>query len=48
LGGSDAAEELLGDDPELGSAVLGVTIGSGEPATEDGVDPSGGDKPADG
>ena len=23
LGGSDAPEELLGDDPELGSAVLG-------------------------
>jgi hypothetical protein len=27
----------------LGSSVLGVTTGSDEPATEDGVDPSGGD-----
>jgi hypothetical protein len=43
LGGSDAPRELLGDDPELGSSVLGVTTGSDEPATEDGVDPSGGD-----
>jgi hypothetical protein len=43
LGGSDAPRELLGDDPELGSAVLGVTTGSEEPATEDGVDLSGGD-----
>jgi hypothetical protein len=43
LGGSDAPRELLGEDPELGSSVLGVTTGSDEPATEDGVDPSGGD-----
>ena len=43
LGGSDAPRELLGEDPELGSEVLGVTTGSDEPATEDGVDPSGGD-----
>jgi hypothetical protein len=43
LGGSDAPAELLGEDPELGSEVLGVTTGSNEPATEDGVDPSGGD-----
>jgi hypothetical protein len=43
LGGSDAPQELLGEDPELGSEVLGVTTGSDEPATEDGVDPSGGD-----
>ena len=43
LGGSDAPEELLGDDPELGSAVLGRTTGSTEPATEDGIDPEGGD-----
>ena len=43
LGGSDAPREVLADDPELGSAVLGKTTGSDEPATEDGVDMSGGD-----
>ena len=43
LGGSDAPREMLGEDPELGSAVLGVTTGSDEPATEDGIDPTGGD-----
>jgi hypothetical protein len=43
LGGSDAPQELLPDDPELGSSVLGETTGSDEPATEDGVDLSGGD-----
>jgi hypothetical protein len=43
LGGSDAPDELLSDDPELGSAVLGKTTGSNEPATEDGIDMSGGD-----
>ena len=43
LGGSDAPRELLSDDPELGSAVLGKTTGSNEPATEDGIDTSGGD-----
>jgi hypothetical protein len=43
LGGSDAPRELLGEDPELGSSVLGATTGSDEPATEGGVDPSGGD-----
>ena len=36
-------EKLLGDDPELGSAVLGQTTGSTEPATEDGIDPERGD-----
>jgi hypothetical protein len=44
LGGSDAPRELLGDDPELGSSVLGRTTGSDEPATEDGIDPDAGDK----
>jgi hypothetical protein len=34
---------MLGEDPELGSAVLGVTTGSDVPATEDGIDPTGGD-----
>jgi hypothetical protein len=43
LGGSDAPRELLADDPELGSAVLGETTGSDEPATEGGVDLSAGD-----
>jgi hypothetical protein len=43
LGGSDAPREMLSDDPELGSSVLGATTGSEEPATEAGVDPAGGD-----
>jgi hypothetical protein len=43
LGGSDASREMLADDPELGSAVLGRTTGSDEPATEDGIDLAGGD-----
>jgi hypothetical protein len=42
LGGSDAPPELLDDDPELGSSVLGETTGSDAPATEDGIDPGGG------
>lgn len=44
LGGSDAPRDLLGDDPELGSAVLGRTTGSDEPTTMTGIDRSGGDK----
>jgi hypothetical protein len=43
LGGSDAPREMLDPDPELETAVLGETTGSDEPATESGVDPSGGD-----
>lgn len=43
LGGSDAPREMLADDPELGSSVLGRTTGSTEPATESGVDLSAGD-----
>ena len=43
LGGSDAPPELLDEDPELGSAVLGETTGSDVPATADGVDLSAGD-----
>ena len=43
LGGSDAPREMLEEDPELGSAVLGQTTGSNEPATEKGIDLSGGD-----
>ena len=44
LGGSDAPEEMLDDDPELKSAALGRTTGSDEPATEEGIDPAGGDE----
>jgi hypothetical protein len=44
LGGSDASREMLDDDPELGSSVLGASTGSDEPATEAGVDPAGGDR----
>ena len=43
LGGSDAPREMLDDDPQLESSVLGRTTGSDEPATDEGVDPSGGD-----
>jgi hypothetical protein len=42
LGGSDAPPEMLEEDPELGSSVLGATTGSDEPATESGIDPRGG------
>jgi hypothetical protein len=42
LGGSDAPREALGEDPELGSSVLGKTSGSEEPATEEGIDAAGG------
>ena len=47
LGGSDAQKEMLDEDPELGSGVLGETTGSEEPATETGIDPAGGEN-ADG
>jgi hypothetical protein len=43
LGGSDAPREMLAEDPELGSSVLGQTTGSDEPATEGGIDLSAGD-----
>jgi hypothetical protein len=43
LGGSDAPREMLAKDPELDSSVLGRTTGSDEPATESGIDPSGGE-----
>ena len=43
LGGSDAPREMLDEDPELGSSVLGRTTGSDEPATEAGIDLSAGD-----
>lgn len=44
LGGSDAPREMLDDDPELESSVLGRTTGSDDPATASGVDESGGDR----
>jgi hypothetical protein len=44
LGGSDAPRDMLAEDPQLGSAALGETTGSGEPATESGIDPSAGDE----
>jgi hypothetical protein len=44
LGGSDAPREMLAEDPQLGSSVLGQTTGSDEPATEDGIDLSAGDR----
>jgi hypothetical protein len=43
LGGSDAPREMLADDPQLESSVLGQTTGSDEPATEGGIDLSAGD-----
>src|SRR5215211_3630538 len=44
LGGSDAPREMLPDDPELDSEVLGQTTGSDEPATEGGIDLGAGDE----
>ena|ERR1700760_3368708 len=44
LGGSDAPDEALAEDPELGSAALGQTAQSGDPATERGIDKSAGDR----
>jgi hypothetical protein len=43
LGGSDATGELLPDDPELGSSVLGRPARSQDPATDSGIDREGGD-----
>lgn len=43
LGGSDAPANLLPEDPELGSAVIGRPARSEDPATETGVDSHGGD-----
>ena len=44
LGGSDAPREMLDEDPELASDVLGRTTGSDEPATDEGIDPEAGDR----
>jgi len=43
LGGAEADEEMLPDDPELGSAVTGETTGDDAPATEEGIDREAGD-----
>lgn len=43
LGGSDAPEEMLDDDPELGSDALGQTAETDEPATRAGIDRAAGD-----
>ena len=42
-GGSDAPREMLDEDPQMESSVLGETTGSDEPATEGGIDLSAGD-----
>ena len=44
LGGSDAPREMLAEDRELGSSVLGESTGSDEPATGNGIDPDAGDE----
>ncbi len=44
LGGSDAPRDMLDEDPELESSVLGRTTGSDEPATESGIDLEAGDR----
>jgi hypothetical protein len=43
-GGTDAPEEMLGDDPELGSEVTGRPADDDAPATEDGIDLGAGDE----
>jgi hypothetical protein len=43
LGGSDAPQEMLDEDPQLGSAALGRTATDDEPATSAGIDPHAGD-----
>src|SRR5436190_6394399 len=43
LGGSDAPEEVLPDDPDLGSEATGRAAQSETPATEAGIDPGQGD-----
>jgi hypothetical protein len=42
-GGSNAPPELLAEDPQLESSVLGRTTGSPEPATDGGIDRQAGD-----
>jgi hypothetical protein len=44
VGGSDAPRDMLAEDPQLGSAALGETTGSEQPATQAGIDQSAGDE----
>ena len=44
LGGSDAPGEILEAAPGMDDAALGRTTGSGDPATEGGIDPTAGDR----
>jgi hypothetical protein len=44
LGGSDASEVQLPEDPELGGEVLGGPASSDAPATESGIDRHAGDR----
>jgi hypothetical protein len=43
LGGSDAPAEKLAPDPDLSDSVLGSTARSSEPASQEGIDPAGGE-----
>jgi hypothetical protein len=43
LGGSDAPDELLDDDPQLGSSVAGRPAADDAPATASGINPHAGD-----
>jgi hypothetical protein len=43
LGGSDAPREMLAEDPELGSSVLGGPAATDAPATDEGIDLAAGD-----
>ncbi|HEY2771702.1 MAG TPA: hypothetical protein VGI87_14100 [Solirubrobacteraceae bacterium] len=44
LGGSDGSDEMLPEDPELGSSVLGGSAATEEPATDAGIDRTAGDE----
>ena len=44
LGGSDASQDQLAGDPELGREVLGAPASSQSPATESGIDSAAGDR----
>jgi hypothetical protein len=44
LGGSEAPEDKLDEDPQLTSEALGRTTGDDTPATTDGIDEHAGDR----
>ena len=44
LGGSDAPPDMLEDAPGMDDAALGRTTGSDEPATDEGIDRTAGDR----